>query len=142
MGEQAMKGYHAASIRVCFCCPATYGRLAFRPSARAAHSPNLAVSNDRSRIRAHCGLDMSLGIRTRKTLLNLHFSAVWSGGGPLPASLRLIRFARMTALVADIWTIFCAVLIVGWQMIIFLREGSWHALAAIIRLQRTEIQPW
>jgi len=46
----------------------------------------------------------------------------------LPASLRLIRFARMTALVADIWTIFCAVLIVGWQMIIFLREGSWHAL--------------
>jgi hypothetical protein len=34
----------------------------------------------------------------------------------------------MTALVADIWTIFCAVLIVGWQMIIFLREGSWHAL--------------
>ena len=34
----------------------------------------------------------------------------------------------MTALVADIWTIFCAVLIVGWQMIVFLREGSWHAL--------------
>ena len=49
-------------------------------------------------------------------------------GAPLPASLRLIRFARMTALVADIWTIFCAVLIVGWQMIVFLREGSWHAL--------------
>jgi hypothetical protein len=49
-------------------------------------------------------------------------------GTPLPAFLRLTRFARMTALVADIWTIFCAVLIVGWQMIIFLREGSWHAL--------------
>jgi hypothetical protein len=46
----------------------------------------------------------------------------------MPASLRLIRFARMTALVADIWTIFCAVLIVGLQMIVFLREGSWYAL--------------
>jgi hypothetical protein len=34
----------------------------------------------------------------------------------------------MTALVADIWTVFCAALIVGWQMIVFLREGSWHAL--------------
>jgi hypothetical protein len=34
----------------------------------------------------------------------------------------------MTALVADIWTIFCAVLIVGWQSIVFLREGSWYAL--------------
>ena len=46
----------------------------------------------------------------------------------MPAFLRLIRFTRITALVADIWTIFCAVLIVGWQMIIFFREGSWHAL--------------
>ena len=46
----------------------------------------------------------------------------------MSASLRLIRFARMTALVADIWTIFCAVLIVGWQVTIFLKEGSWHAL--------------
>ena len=34
----------------------------------------------------------------------------------------------MTALVADIWTIFCAVLIVGWQIIISLRDGSWRAL--------------
>ena len=46
----------------------------------------------------------------------------------MPASLDFIRFARMTALVADIWTMFCAVLIAGWQMIIFLREGRWHAL--------------
>ena len=46
----------------------------------------------------------------------------------MSASLRLIRFARRTTLVAVIWTIFCAVLIVGWQMTIFLREGSWHAL--------------
>jgi hypothetical protein len=29
----------------------------------------------------------------------------------------------MTALVADIWTIFNAVLIVGWQIIIFLKKG-------------------
>ena len=34
----------------------------------------------------------------------------------------------MTALVADIWTIFNAVLIVGWQIIIFLRKGSWPDL--------------
>jgi transcriptional regulator with XRE-family HTH domain len=34
----------------------------------------------------------------------------------------------MTALVANIWTIFNAVLIVGWQIIIFLRKGSWPAL--------------
>jgi hypothetical protein len=34
----------------------------------------------------------------------------------------------MTALVADIWTVFCAVSIVSWQMITFLRDGSWHAL--------------
>ena len=34
----------------------------------------------------------------------------------------------MTALVADIWTIFCAVMIVGWQMFVFFKEGSWHAL--------------
>jgi hypothetical protein len=46
----------------------------------------------------------------------------------LLAFLRLIRFARMTALVADILTIFNAVLIVGWQIIIFLKKGSWPAL--------------
>ena len=47
---------------------------------------------------------------------------------PLAAFLRLVRFARMTALVAVIWTIFYAVLIVGWQIIIFLRDGSWRTL--------------
>ena len=44
------------------------------------------------------------------------------------AFLRLIRFARIAALVADIWTIFYAVLIVGWQTTIFLKDGSWPAL--------------
>ena len=34
----------------------------------------------------------------------------------------------MTALVADIWTILYAVLIVGWQITSLLREGSWPAL--------------
>jgi hypothetical protein len=34
----------------------------------------------------------------------------------------------MTALFAGIWTVFCAVSIVAWQMITFLRDGSWHAL--------------
>lgn len=47
---------------------------------------------------------------------------------PLPAFLRLVRFAKVTALVADIWTIFCAVLVLGWEMLIFLKEGSWHTL--------------
>lgn len=31
-------------------------------------------------------------------------------------------------LFADLSTIFCAFLIVGWQIIIFLRDGSWRAL--------------
>lgn len=51
-----------------------------------------------------------------------------SGSPHLLAFLRLIRFARMTALVADIWTIFNVVLIVGWQIIIFFKKGSWPAL--------------
>jgi hypothetical protein len=34
----------------------------------------------------------------------------------------------MTALVADLWTILYAVLIVGWQITSLLREGSWPAL--------------
>jgi hypothetical protein len=49
-------------------------------------------------------------------------------GRALPAFLRLIRFAKVVALVADAWTALCAVLIVGWQIVIFLREGSWPAL--------------
>jgi hypothetical protein len=34
----------------------------------------------------------------------------------------------MAALVADVWTIFYAVLIVGWQTTIFLKDGRWPAL--------------
>ena len=46
---------------------------------------------------------------------------------PLP-SVRLVRFAKLTALIAGVWTIFCAVLVVGWQITIFLKDGSWQAL--------------
>jgi len=49
------------------------------------------------------------------------------GGAPLP-SVQFVRFAKLTALIADVSTIFCVVLIVGWQIIIFLRNGSWPAL--------------
>ena len=43
-------------------------------------------------------------------------------------SAGLIRFAKLTVLTANVLTIFCAVLIVGWQITIFLRDGSWRAL--------------
>ena len=48
-------------------------------------------------------------------------------GVPLP-SVRLIRFAKLTVLITDVSTLFCAFLIVGWQIIIFLRGGNWWAL--------------
>jgi hypothetical protein len=46
----------------------------------------------------------------------------------LPEFIRLIRFAKIAALIAGIWTIFYAILIVGWQITIFFREGSWPTL--------------
>lgn len=46
----------------------------------------------------------------------------------MPAILRLIRFAKVVTFAADAWTVLCAVLIVGWQMVVFLREGSWPAV--------------
>jgi hypothetical protein len=44
----------------------------------------------------------------------------------------------MTALVADVWTLFCAVLVVGWQVLIFFRDGSWHALPLAFVFKRLE----
>ena len=41
-------------------------------------------------------------------------------------------------MVADIWTIVYAVLIVGWQTIIFLRDGGWRALPLSIVFNRLE----
>lgn len=46
---------------------------------------------------------------------------------PVP-SIRLVRFAKLTVLIADISTIFSAFLVGGWQIIIFLKDGSWRAL--------------
>jgi hypothetical protein len=46
----------------------------------------------------------------------------------MPAILRFIRFAKTTALVANIWTLIYAALVVGWQMATFFRIGSWPAL--------------
>jgi len=46
---------------------------------------------------------------------------------PLP-SIRLVRFAKLTVSVTIASTIFCTFLIVGWQITIFLRDGSWRAL--------------
>ena len=43
-------------------------------------------------------------------------------------SVRFIRFAKLTALFADVSTIFSAVLIVGWQIVTLLKDGSWPAL--------------
>jgi len=45
----------------------------------------------------------------------------------------------MTALVADIWTILYAVLIVGWQITSFLREGSWPALPLASVINKLEL---
>jgi hypothetical protein len=41
---------------------------------------------------------------------------------------RLIRFAKITALVADLWTISYVVLIGGWQTYIYLSAGDWPAV--------------
>jgi hypothetical protein len=53
------------------------------------------------------------------------FSGFARLGRPLAA---LIRFAKVTSLVVNAWTIVYAVLIVGWQISSLLREGSWPAL--------------
>jgi hypothetical protein len=48
-------------------------------------------------------------------------------GGALP-SVRFIRFAKITVLIVDIWTLVYLALVFGWQTFIFLRDGSWQAL--------------
>jgi hypothetical protein len=48
-------------------------------------------------------------------------------GDALP-SVRFIRFAKLTVLIADIWTLAYVALVFGWQTFIFLRDGSWQAL--------------
>jgi hypothetical protein len=51
-------------------------------------------------------------------------------------SVRLVRFAKLTVLIADVSTIFCAFLIVGWQIAIFLRDGSWRVLSLSLVFSR------
>ena len=43
-------------------------------------------------------------------------------------SVRFIRFAKITVLIADTWTLAYLALVFGWQTFIFLRDGSWRAL--------------
>ena len=43
-------------------------------------------------------------------------------------SVRFVRFAKLTALFAGVSTIFSAVLVVGWQITILLKDGSWTVL--------------
>jgi len=61
-------------------------------------------------------------------------------GGTVP-SVRLVRFAKLTALIADVSTIFCAFLIVGWQITIFFRDGSWPALPLSLVFGKHEYNP-
>jgi hypothetical protein len=48
-------------------------------------------------------------------------------GAALP-SVRFIRFATITVLIADIWTLAYVALIFGLQTFIFLTDGNWQAL--------------
>jgi hypothetical protein len=50
-----------------------------------------------------------------------------SGARRLSAFLQVVKFAKMTALLAAAWTILCAVLIVGWQVTSWIQNGEWEA---------------
>ena len=53
----------------------------------------------------------------------------------MSAFQRLVRFAKTTALLSAVWTILCAVLIVGWQVVSWLQNGVWepYSLSSIIK---------
>jgi hypothetical protein len=40
---------------------------------------------------------------------------------------QLLRFAKLTALLAAAFTILCAVMIVGWQVTSWIQNGEWNA---------------
>jgi hypothetical protein len=42
------------------------------------------------------------------------------------SSVRFIRYAKITVLIADIWTLAYAALLVGWQTLIFVKDGTWQ----------------
>jgi hypothetical protein len=48
--------------------------------------------------------------------------------GVVLPSLRFIRYAKILVLTADISTLACAVLVIGWQAFIFYRDGSWQTV--------------
>jgi hypothetical protein len=48
------------------------------------------------------------------------------GQGDTLPSVRFIRFAKLTVLIADLWTLAYVALVFGWQTFIF--HGSWQAL--------------
>ena len=56
----------------------------------------------------------------------------------MPAFLRLIRVAKVAALVADITTIMYAVFIFGWQVVSLLRDGIWPSLPLSSVLNKLE----
>jgi hypothetical protein len=58
-------------------------------------------------------------------------------GASLP-SIRFVRFAKLWVLIADVLTIFCAVLTVGLQINSWRRDGSWPALSLSLVLGRAE----
>lgn len=55
-------------------------------------------------------------------------------------SVRLVRFAKLTTLIVGVWSTFYAVLVVGWQITIFFRDGSWQALPLWLVFNRSEYQ--
>jgi hypothetical protein len=58
-----------------------------------------------------------------------------SGGRRLSAFLRVVKFAKITALLSAVWTILCAAIIVGLQVTSLIRNGVWDAyqLSSIIK---------
>jgi hypothetical protein len=44
------------------------------------------------------------------------------------SSVRFIRYAKITVLIADIWTLAYAALVFGWQTLMFVRVGTWQTL--------------
>jgi hypothetical protein len=48
---------------------------------------------------------------------------------------RLVKFAKITALLSAVWTALCAVMLAGWQVTSWLQNGVWDAypLASVIK---------
>ena len=57
------------------------------------------------------------------------------------AFLRLVRIAKVASLATNAWTIFYAIVIVGWQITSLLREGSWPALPLSSVINKLEYEP-